>query len=200
MIKVLFLIFEPVKTWSRIAEAKAKAIWVLFLFLLPLLALTLAGELWGIWHWGKAPGYLGKPAEIVGEPVKLGQDLLIHYGIAQFVSSLVLVVLSAAIMKSFARTFVSRHTYNECFAVTAYAFGPLFLLRLCDALPNMNPWASFAIGIFFTSATLYHGIPVLDPDPPHAFGLYVSSLLLLVSLSALVRFLTLLILAQKIHF
>jgi hypothetical protein len=200
MIKVLLLIFEPVMTWGKIAQAKWKALTVLTLFLIPLLALTLAGELCGLWRWGKAGEYLGAPSEVGGR-VRVSQQLLISYGVAQFLASVLMVAIGAGLMKSFARTFCSRHTYTQCFTVTAYSFGPLFLARLCDALPAMNPWATFGIGIAFTIAILYRGIPwVLDPDPPHAFGLYLCSVLILGCLGALMRYLTLLVLAQKVHF
>ena len=200
MIKALLLIFEPVMTWGRIAQARWKASSVLLLYLLPLLVLTLAGELAGLHYFGKAQEYLGKPQEFGGGKLRVTGDWLIAYGVAQFLSSLLLVALSAKMMKSLAQTFHSRQTYTQCFTVAAYAFGPFFLLRLCDILPSMNPWATYAVGIVLTVATLYHGIPcVLEPDPPHAFGLYLSNVLLLASLGAVGRYLTLLVLAQKIQ-
>jgi hypothetical protein len=200
MIKVLMLIFEPGITWERISQAKRNLASVLAFFLVPLLALTLGGELAGLAHWGKAGIYLGKPQEFTGR-VRLSHDLLIVYGAAQLAATFFMVFLGAALMKSIARTFCGRHTYTQCFTATAYAFGPLFLLRLCDALPGMQPWASFGIGMVLTVATLYHGIPwVLDPDPPHAFGLYLCSALMLGCLGALMRYLTLLVLAQKFQF
>jgi len=199
MIKALLLIFEPVMTWAKIAQVKWKTSSVLLFYVLPLLALTLAGELASLQHFGKAQEYLGKPQEFGGK-LRVTGNWLIAYGTAQFLSSLVLVALSARMMKALASTFNSRQTYTQCFTVTAYAFGPFFLLRLCDILPAMNPWASYAIGIVLTVATLYHGIPVvLEPDPPHTFGLYLCSAFLLASLSALGRYLTLLVLANKIQ-
>jgi hypothetical protein len=199
MIKVLLLIFEPAMTWAKIAQARRRAGTVLLLYLLPLLLLTLAGELAGLIYLGKSGVYLGQPQEIGGN-LKVSKELIVSYGVAQFVLSLALVAVGAMLMKSLVQTFTKRHTYGQCFTVAAYAFGPLFLLRLCDAAPNMPPWASFAIGIVLTVATLYHGIPVLDPDPPHAFGLYLCSALSLACLSAITRYLTLMVLAQKIHF
>jgi hypothetical protein len=199
MIKVLLLVFEPAMTWQKIAQAKWKTISILLFYLLPLLVLTLGGELAGMAHWGKAGEYLGKPQEFGGK-LPVSRDLLITYGVGQFVLSLALVAFSAKLMKSLVQTFSARQTYNQCFTVAAYAFGPLFLLRLCDAAPGMNPWATFAVGIVLTVATLYQGIPwVLEPDPPHAFGLYICTSLLLTCLGAVMRYLTLLLLAQSIH-
>jgi|HubBroStandDraft_6_1064221.scaffolds.fasta_scaffold289986_2 hypothetical protein len=200
MIKVLQLIFEPTMTWEKIAQAKWRARSVFLLYLLPLLLLTLAAELAGMSRWGKAGEYLGRPTEFGGR-LKVSDHILILYGAAQFLASLWLVAYGAVLVRKLTHTFNNRQTYTQCFTVTAYALGPLFLLRLCDAAPSMNPWVSFAIGIVLTVAILYHGIPwVLEPDPPHAFGLYLCSSLLLACLSGIARYLTLLLLAQNFRF
>ena len=199
MIKALLLIFEPAMTWEKIVQSRKSLGSVLLLYLTPMIVLSLAGELAGLAYFGKAQEYLGGPKEFGGS-LKISRSLLITYGIAQFISSYLLVAISARIMMSIAQTFHSRHTYSQCFTVTAYGFGPLFLLRLCDAFPSMNPWASFGIGIVLTITTLYQGVPkVLEPDPPNAFGLYLSSAFLLTIVSALTRYLTLLVLQQKFH-
>jgi len=76
----------------------------------------------------------------------------------------------------------------------------LFLVRLLDAFPFMNPWATFAIGIILSAAVLYSGIPrMLEPDPPHAFGLYITSAMLLIIIGGLGRFLTILVLDGKLN-
>jgi uncharacterized membrane protein YecN with MAPEG domain len=48
---------------------------------------------------------------------------------------------------------------------------------------DLTPWISWLIGILLTIAVIYHGVPrVMQPDPAHAFGLYMTaSLLLLLS-------------------
>src|SRR5260221_152817 len=93
-----------------------------------------------------------------------------------------------------------RHTFAQSFQVVASSFGPFFLLRLADAFPVINPWLSFAVGIILSQRALYAGIPrVVDPDPPNAFGLYLTSGLLLTMLAGLARFFTLLVLHGKIH-
>lgn len=200
MIKAILLVFEPVMTWENIARAKRPATWVLLFYLTPLVLLTLAGELWGLNYFGKAASYLGEPQEFVRR-IKISHQLLISYGVAQLASTFLLVILGARVMQGIAQTFHTRHTFSQCFVVTAYAYGPLFLLRLLDALPNMQPWASYGIGIVLTIATLYHGLPrVLEPDPPNAFGLYLFSMIMLACLAALIRYLTLLVLAGKFHF
>ncbi len=55
----------------------------------------------------------------------------------------------------------------------------------------MSPWISWAIGIVLSVAVLYHGVPrMMEPDPAHAFGLFLMSALLLVLITGLVRFVT----------
>jgi uncharacterized membrane protein YecN with MAPEG domain len=86
-------------------------------------------------------------------------------------------------------TFHTRNTYQEAFTVVAYALSPFLLLRLLDAFTPISPWMSWAIGIFLTLAALYHGVPqVMQPDPPQAFGLYLTTALLMVSMTAVMGF------------
>jgi hypothetical protein len=60
-------------------------------------------------------------------------------------------------------------------------------------------WTTWGVGIVLTFAVLYMGIPkVMLPDPPHAFGLYLTSCVFLLMLSGLIRFLTYSYLAGKL--
>ena len=81
----------------------------------------------------------------------------------------------------------------------AYSLGPLFLLRLLDAFAAISPWVSWAIGICLAVGVLYQGVPrIMDPDRPHAFGLYLTSALLFVLISGLAHFATATYLQGKI--
>jgi len=184
MIKALLLIFEPIATWEGIFRARRSMGFILAINLLPLLLITSAVEGYGLIHWGKWQGEVGRlrtfsPREAV--VVEAAQVLL----------SLVVVFFGANVLKSIGETFHGRHTYTQAFTAVAYSLGPLFLLRLLDVFAGINPWVSWAIGICLTVAVLYHGVPrMMEPDPSHAFGLYLMSALLLVLVSALVRFMT----------
>jgi hypothetical protein len=191
MIKVLLLIFSPADTWEAIAKGRRNIGFVVMFFLLPVLAVSVGGEALGLLHYPRAQSY--------GEPEKVSHRIAAVYGAAQFVTSLLVVFLAANLVKAIAGTFHGRHTFTQSFKVVAYTLGPLFLLRLLDAFAVVNPWVSFAIGMVLSLSTLYYGIPrVLDPDPPNAFGLYLTSVVLLTMLSGLARFFTLLVLAGKI--
>ncbi len=55
----------------------------------------------------------------------------------------------------------------------------------------MSPWVTWTIGIVLSIGVLYQGIPrMMEPDPPHAFGLYLMSAVLLCLITGLERFVT----------
>jgi len=69
----------------------------------------------------------------------------------------------------------------QAFTVIAYGLFPLFLSRMLNAFSEITPWVSWLLGILLSIAVMYHGVPrVMQPDPAHAFGLYMSTALLLV--------------------
>ena len=60
MIKALLLIFEPIATWEGIFRARRSLRFILALYLLPLLLVTSAAEGYGLVHWGKWQGEVGR--------------------------------------------------------------------------------------------------------------------------------------------
>jgi hypothetical protein len=183
MINALLLILRPVPTWDRIAVAQRKWLTVLAIHLVPLLVLTGAAEGYGMVHWGKI---IGTVPHVKLFP--LSQTLI--FQTAQLVLSLGIVFLSAHLIKALGETFHGRHSFTESFTVAAYGLSPLFLLRLFNALPWVSPWVPWVVGILLAASLLYHGLPrVMRPDPPHALGLYLMSVLLLVMITGLACFL-----------
>src|SRR6185503_13525714 len=159
MIKVLLLIFDPVATWERIDKAQRSVAFLLFLYLLPLLLITLAGEAYGIMRWGKEQGMLH-------QLTKVTQDVLVAYEVVQLVLSLIVVFVGAKLIKSIGESFHGRPNFTQAFTAVAYALGPLFLARLLDAIPAMNAWVTWGIGMCLTFAVFYNGLPrILKPDP-----------------------------------
>ncbi len=184
MIKALLLIFDPIATWDGILRARRGMVAILVAYLLPLLLLTSACEAYGLTHWGKWQGD-------VSHLKKFSVSEAVVVEAAQLVLSLTVVFVGANLVKSIGETFHGRHTYPQAFATVAYSLSPLFLLRLFDAFTGVSPWATWAIGIILSLAALYHGVPrMMEPDPSHAFGLYLISALLLALVTALPRFLT----------
>lgn len=187
MLKAILLIFEPMATWDKILAARRGAAFILVFHLLPLLLITSFGEAWGLVHWGKYRGQMEAVAQL--KPFTRGEAVL--FEASQFVLSLVVVFIGAKMVKSIGETFHGRHTYAQAFSAVAYGLSPLFLLRLLDTFPSVSPWVTWSIGMILAIAALYHGLPrMMEPDPSHAFGLFVMSALLLTLVSGLVRFIT----------
>jgi hypothetical protein len=185
MIKALLLILFPGPTWEDIARVRRNVLVVLFLYLLPLLVLSSAGEAYGLVHWGRPRGQVVMHVKTF--PV--GDAVL--YEAAQMLLSLVVVFLSASFIRSLGDTFHTRSTYRNAFALVAYGLGPLFLVRTFDAFGSMPLWFVWAVGIGLSLMVLYTGVPrMLEPDLAHAFGLFVTSALLLVLSTAILRLLT----------
>ncbi|MDB6067083.1 MAG: Yip1 domain protein [Pedosphaera sp.] len=193
MIKALLLIFKPAGSWARIVQAKRSLGTILVAFLIPLIALSIAGEL-------LCMKYLAKP-QPGGMVPRISTSLLINYVVVQFVLGLVAVFLSAKLVKSLAETFHARNSYTQCFTLVAYSVSPLFLLHILDGVPGIPPWLGFIVGILLSLAVLYNGIPTaLNPDPPHAFGLFLTSGLLLTMVCGVARLIAYFVLQKKFHF
>lgn len=191
MIKALLLIFSSAATWQRIAETPRKWVVVLAGYLTPMLLLACAAEGYGLVHWGKLRGQL-----TVLTKFSISQAVVYEAG--QFILSLVIVFIAAALIKSIGETFHGRHNFSQTFTLAAYGLSPIFLLRLLDAFPSVSPWVSWTIGIVLTISILYSGIPlVMRPDPPHALGLYLMSSMFLLMITGLARFVTHLYLQGK---
>ena len=184
MIKAVLLIFEPVATWDRIALARRSIILILAMNLLPLLVVASVGEGYGLIHWGRERGS-------VSHTQTFSRPEAAIFEAGQFLISLVIVFVGAKMLKSVGETFHGRTTYTQAFTAIAYGLGPLFLLRLLDAIPKVNPWVSWSIGIVLSIAALYHGVPrLMEPDPSHALGLYFMCALLVILLTGMLRYVT----------
>ena len=164
-------------------RARRSLAFVLLLYLLPMLLVISAAEGYGLYHWGRArdlgPRRFYAPGEVI------------IFEVAQFLLFLALVFIGARLIKSIGETFHGRHTFTQTFVVVAYGLSPLFLLHLLNALKDVSPWVTWTVGIILSMAVLYQGVPrMMDPDPPHAFGLYLMSSLLLLFTTGLARFVT----------
>jgi len=183
MIKALLLMFEPIATWDRIKRVHRGLIFVLLLYLLPLLALVCAGEGYSLHHWGKLREVGPRKFYAIGETGVFEAAQLLLY--------LAVVFIGAKMIKSIGETFHGHHTFTQAFVTVAYGLSPLFLLHLVNAIKDISPWVSWGIGIFLSMMVLYQGVPrMMEPDPSHAFGLYLMGSLLLFLTTGLTRFVT----------
>jgi hypothetical protein len=184
MIKALLLIFDPIRTWERVVVARRPWTQILWLYFLPFLVLVSCVEGYGIRRWGKPRGDLDRL-----QALPLAQ--ILFYEAAEFVLALLTVLFVAKLIKSMGETFHGRHTFAQAFTVAAYGLSPVLLLRMLDAFPSVSPWLTWGLGVVLAAVILYHGLPrVMQPDPPHAFGLYLMSTVLLFIVTGLARFVT----------
>lgn len=184
MLKVFFLIFEPGVAWERIAQTRRGFVFILSTYLLPMILLGTAAEGWGLMSWGK---WQPKFQKIRG----FTNHEIIGFEIVQTVILILVVFICALLLLKVSQTFHERGTYLQAFTTIAYGFSPLFLMRLLDVGPMMSPWTTWGIGVVLTIWILYQGIPrVLQPDPTHAFGLYLSAMFVVVLTSGMARLIT----------
>ena len=185
MIKALLLIFSPVSAWERVFRAQRSPWFVLGVFLTPLLVLSAAGEAYGLVHWGKWQ------SSLVREPKTFAPAEAAIFEAFQFVLTLAIVLVNAGLLKSTGGTFHARHTLAQAFTTIAYGLSPLFLFRLLNASSDVPPWLSWIVGIVLSMMVLYHGVPkIMQPDPAHAFGLYLITCLLALFTTGLLQLIT----------
>jgi hypothetical protein len=195
MLKAILLILEPAATWDKILLGRRGMAFILLVHLIPLLLITSFCEGYGLVRWGKPRGQLQEVARL--KTFTRGEAVV--FETTQFVLTLVVVFVGANMVKSIGETFHGRHTYTQAFGVVAYGLSPLFLLRLLDTFPGVPPWVPWAIGIALCTVALYHGVPrLMEPDPTHAFGLFLMSSLVLLLITGILRFLTWWYLAGRI--
>jgi hypothetical protein len=184
MIKALFLIFAPEMAWNRVALAQRSFRFIMLFYLLPMLLIVGGVEVFGLVKWGHWQSRFGDFKRFT--PM---EAVLSEFG--QLVLMALVIVISAHLVKVMADTFRGRNTYTQALTVVIYGFSPVFLLRLMDVVPKINLWIPWAVGIVLTIKILYHGVPrVMQPDPPHAMGLYFMSSLLLLMVSGMERLLS----------
>jgi len=193
MIKAFLLMFDPT-AWDRLAQARRGVGLVCATNLVPWLLVVSAVEGAGLMHWGKWQSGIG-----VIRIFTAGETIL--YEVAQLLLTLAVVFVCAHLVRILGETFHDRHNYTQAFTVVAYTLFPVFLLRLLDVFPTMNPWIPWLVGVLLSLWIYYQGLPrVMKPDPSHAFELYVISSMILVATTGLVRTLTALCLRGQVDF
>jgi hypothetical protein len=194
MLTALLLILDPSGTWEKIgATPKQSVVRVFISYLLPLLILSGLVESFGLLKLGMDEG------GFLERRVIPSQELVIRYQIAQTALDLVVIFIGAWLFQKMAEGFHRKHSYSESFATLAYSLGPFYLARMLDAIPALNTWICYGLGILLSVAALYRGIPrVMKPDPSNALGLYLMASFSVVVVTGLAHFLAVWVLEQKI--
>ena len=193
MIKALLLILDPENTWGKIEQNPPGVASVLFSYLLPLLLLGTAVEIWGMMKLGYDKG------KFVERRVILEQDMAIRYGSAQVGLGLLTAFLGAWAFRKTSQGFHRRHSYRETFTPIAYSLGPIYLARMLDGLPGVNTWICWGLGALLGISVLYRGIPrLMKPDPSNALGLYLTCSFLFLVLTGIAHYLAQMVLQEKL--
>ena len=184
VIKALFLIFKPLETWERILQDQRSVVYLLFRYLLPMMVLAAGAEVFGLIVWGQKQAGMHRIH-------KFTMNEAVTYEAVRSLVLVVVVVICALLIKMFGETFRRRHTWRQTFTLVIFGLSPIFLLRLVDAAPGINPCITWAIGMMLCLEVIYQGLPrVMEPDPPNAIGLFFMSALMLVAVTGLERFMT----------
>lgn len=192
MFLVLLMIFDAEAGWSRAVESARSTVRVLLLHLFPLLLLGCVAEGFGMMHWGKRAGQFGTMRIFTLEEV-------VRYQACHFLVGIVIVLLGALVLRGLSNTFHVRQTFLQGLTVSVFGLGPVFLMRVFDAFPSLFPWVAWIIGAALAMGILYQGVPrVMRLDPAHAFGVYMSSAMVLVLASGLGRVLVIYFLQGKV--
>lgn len=191
MITAFQLIFSPFETWEKITTAQRGFLWVLFVYLLPLLIVCVGVEGFLLNRWGEKRGDFGFVIQV---PVTLA----LRYAVAYLVVLVAAVFVSAKFLGIASQSFEARTTYFQCLTVMAYGYGPIALARMLDGFPQLNTWVCWAMGAVASVSVLYHGIGmVLRPDQTKGFGLYLMTIIIVVLMSALAHFAALSVLHRQ---
>lgn len=193
MIKALLLILDPDNTWTKIEQRPPSVVSVFLSYLLPLLLLGTAVEIWGMMKLGHDQG------DIVERRANVPQDLAIRYAAAQVALGLLTAFVGGLALKKLSEGFHRRHTYTEAFATFGFSLGPIFLTRMLDGLPFFNTWICWGLGALLAVSVLYRGIPrIMKPDPSSAIGLYLTGSFLLLALTGIAHYVAQLVLHEKL--
>jgi hypothetical protein len=181
MLRALNLIFSPEAEWQKTALKPPNFLTVLFMSLLPLMVIALTLEGWSLIKYGEVFRGLAPRAVSLERAVKYEA----FYGLA----SLLVMLFGARLLKNVGRTFNLEASYGVCFALMGYGYFPILLVRLLDALPQINTWICWAVGVVFAFRILYHGVALwLKPEQTKGFGLLLLSFIYIVVMSGLVHF------------
>jgi hypothetical protein len=193
MIRALLLILDPDNTWAKIEQSPHNVASVFFTYLLPLLLLGTAVEIWGMMKLGYDKG------TIVERRVNLPQDLAVRYGTGQVGLGLLVAFVGAWLFKKLTQGFHRRQSYSETFTTISYSLGPVYIARMFDALPFVNTWLCWGAGVLLGISVLYRGIPrLMRPDPSNALGLYLTCSFVLIGLTGVAHYISQLVLQEKL--
>jgi hypothetical protein len=182
MLRALNFLFAPGKTWERMALKPPNAITILLITLVPLIVITFAIEGYGLLT-------LGEKVSDLSAHLRMPLERVIRYEVFYAVASIVVIFVGTYLLQSVAQSFGVMVSFGQCFVLMACTFTSIFLLRIPDAIPQINTWICWGVGVVLSFRILYHGVALwLKPEQTKGFGLFIVSVIYTIVLSGLVHF------------
>ena len=116
---------------------------------------------------------------------------IVTFETIQFVLLLAMVFASALLVYKISQTFQDRLEFSAGLHHRRVWVQSPVPVRFLDASATMHPAVTWLLGMGVSVWILYQGIPrVMLPDPTHAFGLYLSAMIVVILTSGLTRLMT----------
>ena len=157
------MLYNPVKTWQNIKKRNFTIPQVYFRLLLVMALLPpffgFIGAVYSGWRIGNEP------------PVKLTWESALGIAIAAYIAILVAAYVYSRFIHWMAKTYGSKATLADCFALVSYSCIPLFLVSVLSAYPLL--WMDLLVtllAIAYSVRLLFLGTPIMmDIDEDKAF-------------------------------
>ena len=181
MLRALNLLFTPETTWQKTALKPPHILTVLLISILPLMVVALGLEAYAMANFGETLSGIGRRT--------VSPDRAIKYAVFYGAASLTVILIGAGLLKHVAESFNLKSSFATCLILIAFAYSPIFYGRLLDAIPAINTWICWAVGVALAMRILYHGVAWwLQPEQTKGFGLFILTFIYVAILSALVHF------------
>lgn len=191
MLSALQMLFSPFKAWEKVVAANRHWVFLLLTMVLPIIGITAAVEAAGLLNLRHRHTEVGT--------VQFSKERVQKYEVVYVAASLAIILLGTVFLQSVAASFDVTATYSQCFAVLAYTYSPIMFLHMLDALPGINTWICYGIGLALSFQVLYHGVGLcLRPEQTKGFGLLLFSALFVTVLSGLAHFAAVMVLEGKL--
>lgn len=170
MIRFFKLLTQPAPNWENLFENPPGAWKVFFSFFLPLLALSLVVESAGWYFLQISASFLTSAPQ----SISVFEDQIIRWQAIQLGLTFALLLGLPLILKWVSESFGVKLPFSHAFLFTMYSISPMLMVRIPDALPWINTWICWAVGLLVSFRFLYHGAPyLLQRKLAGAFGFFM---------------------------
>ena len=164
---------------------------VLIFSILPIAAISLGIEGYGLLRLGEFAGEVGR--------LQIPPERIFKYELFYGIASLLVMFGGALLLQSMGPSFNLRAPFSVCFILVALSYTPILMLRIPDALPQINTWIFWAVGALLAVRIYYHGVGMwLKPEQTKGFGILIMLVIYTVVLSGLVHFASVQVLHGKL--